>query len=471
MNCICCCVFEHTIDNIAFCFLEFDMNFSELFRQSNQICKFSPDGKFLASVVEFRLVIRDVDTLQIQNLYTCLDTIQHIEWSADSQFILCGLFKRGIVQVWSIEQPEWTCKIDEGSAGLCATRWSPDGRHILTTADFYLRITVWSLVTKSVSYIRYPKRCQKSLDYSNGGKYMALAERRECKDFISIFACDSWELVKHFETETDDLAGIEWSPDGRVLAVWESPIKYKILLYTLDGRCVSKFSAYDNALGIKSLAWSPTSQFLALGSYDEKLRVLNHITWNAVATHSHPPTLKEEDVVVYKEIETRAPLPPGNDIDAPTAALFTPQSKYEVDQPPIDIPVVKPDTNRANPKLGVGMLAFSCDCKYIYTRNDNMPSTLWIWDVQKLRLCAVLTQGAAIKCVEWDPLQPRLALCTGTNKLYMWSPTGSLAVEVPVEGVFNVHSLKWHPDGNTILLLGKDQMCVCYLSDPGAEKS
>lgn len=46
--------------------------------------------------------------------------------------------KKGLVilQVWSIEQPEWTCKIDEGSAGLCAVRWSPDGRHILTTADF-----------------------------------------------------------------------------------------------------------------------------------------------------------------------------------------------------------------------------------------------------------------------------------------------------------------------------------------------
>lgn len=43
-----------------------------------------------------------------------------------------------VLQVWSIEQPEWTCKIDEGSAGLCAVRWSPDGRHILTTADFYV---------------------------------------------------------------------------------------------------------------------------------------------------------------------------------------------------------------------------------------------------------------------------------------------------------------------------------------------
>lgn len=73
--------------------------------------------------------------------------------------------------------------------------------------------------------------------------------------------------------------------------------------------------------------------------------------------------------------------------------------------------------------------------------------------------------------VEWDPRQSRLALCTGTNRLYMWSPAGSLSVEVPVEGVFNVHSLKWHPDGNTILLLGKDQMCVCYLSDLGAENT
>ena len=30
---------------------------------------------------------------------------------------------------------------------------------------------------------------------------------------------------QHFETETDDLAGVEWSPDGRVLGVWESCLK------------------------------------------------------------------------------------------------------------------------------------------------------------------------------------------------------------------------------------------------------
>lgn len=52
-----------------------------------------------ASCVQYRLIIRDVNTLQIVQLYTCLDQIQYIEWSSDSLFILCAMYKRGIVQV------------------------------------------------------------------------------------------------------------------------------------------------------------------------------------------------------------------------------------------------------------------------------------------------------------------------------------------------------------------------------------
>ena len=51
-----------------------------------------------------------------------------------------------------------------------------------------------------------------------------------------------------------------------------SPEQYKVLLYSLDGRLLSSFSAYEWSLGIKSLAWSPSSQFLAIGSFDEKVR-------------------------------------------------------------------------------------------------------------------------------------------------------------------------------------------------------
>lgn len=50
--------------------------------------------------------------------------------------------------------------------------------------------------------------------------------------------------------------------------------QYKVLLYSLDGRLLSAYSAYEWSLGVKSVAWSPSSQFLAIGSYDEKVCAL-----------------------------------------------------------------------------------------------------------------------------------------------------------------------------------------------------
>lgn len=44
-----------------------------------------------------------------------------------------------------------------------------------------------------------------------------------------------------------------------------------MLLYSLDGRLLSAYCAYEWSLGIKSVAWSPSSQFLAVGSYDGKV--------------------------------------------------------------------------------------------------------------------------------------------------------------------------------------------------------
>ncbi|KAM4610867.1 WD repeat-containing protein WRAP73 isoform 2-T2 [Polymixia lowei] len=442
------------------------MNFSEVFKQSNQLCKISPDGKYLATCVQYRLVVRDVNTLQILHLYTCLDQIVHMEWSSDSLFILCAMYKRGLVQVWSLEQPDWHCKIDEGSIGLVSSRWSPDGRHILNTTEFHLRVTVWSLCTKAVSYIKYPKACQKGMDFSRDGCYMALAERRDCKDYVSVFVCDDWHLLRHFETETQDLAGLEWSPNGCVLAVWDSCLEYKVLLYSLDGRLLSTYSAYEWSLGVKSLTWSTSSQFLAIGSYDEKVRILNHITWKKITEFEHPATVNNPKAVVYKEVERR-PTVASDDLSIHNismgSTLFNTQSKYEIYQPPVQIPVVKPDPDRANPKIGVSTLAFSSDSRYLATKNDSMASVVWVWDMQKLSLEAVLEHTSAVRCFQWDPRRPRLALCTGNAKLYLWSPAGCVSVQVPTEGGFQVQSLSWHCSGDSLILLGKEQLCLCYM--------
>ncbi|XP_048374980.1 WD repeat-containing protein WRAP73 isoform X2 [Sphaerodactylus townsendi] len=407
------------------------MNFSECFKLSSQLCKFSPDGKFLASGVQYRLVVRSTNTLQILQLFTCLDQIQHIEWSSDSLFILCAMYKRGIVQVWSLEQPDWHCKVDEGSAGLVASCWSPDGRHILNTTEFHLRITVWSLCTKSVSYIKYPKACQQGIAFTKDGRYMALAERRDCKDYISLFVCSDWQLLRHFDTETQDIAGIEWAPNGCVLAVWDTCLEYKILLYSLDGRLLSTYRAYEWSLGIKSVSWSPSSQFLAIGSYDEKVRILNHVTWKKIADFEHPVTVASPKTVVYKETEKS----PAVEMDK----LLFPPSKTEASS------------------------LFSTKSKY------NIPNAVWIWDMQQMKLFVVLEQLCTVQLFQWDPQQSRLAICTANSRVYLWSPAGCVSVQVPMEGDFQVISLCWHSSGNSLALMSKENFCLCYLESEAEE--
>src|SRR3954462_338875 len=84
---------------------------------------------------KYQVFLRDAESLEILQLYTCLDAISLVRWSPDSQYVLCAQFKRRIVQVWSVDDSDWVCKIDEGLAGLSYAFWSPDSRHILTATD------------------------------------------------------------------------------------------------------------------------------------------------------------------------------------------------------------------------------------------------------------------------------------------------------------------------------------------------
>uniref|UniRef100_A0A8C1V1C5 WD repeat containing, antisense to TP73 n=1 Tax=Cyprinus carpio TaxID=7962 RepID=A0A8C1V1C5_CYPCA len=406
------------------------MNFSEVFKQSNQLCKVSPDGKYLATCVQYRLVVRDFNSLQIVHLYTCLDPVMHMEWSSDSLFILCAMYKRGLVQVWSLEQPDWHCKIDEGSIGLVSSRWSPDGRHILNTTEFSV-----SMVVGGVSFAP----CQLWIDQRSNGLDRVLN--------VSYH----WLTELNFYCESNKPCFSQ---------------QYKILLYSLDGRLLSSYSAYEWSLGIKSVAWSPSSQFLAIGSYDEKVRILNHITWKKITQFEHPATIINAKAVVFKEVEKR-PVVGSEDLSIHQLtvdnSLFSTQSKYEITQLPAQVPVIKPDPDRANPKIGISALAFSAGNHYLATKNDNMPQNLWVWDMQRLSLLAVLEQTAPVRCFVWDPRRPRLALCTGNTKVYLWSPAGCVSVNVPVEGSFQVQSLFWHCSGSSLVLLSKEHICLCYV--------
>lgn len=141
------------------------MECSSLFRLSNGLCNFSPNGLFTAICNHQRVTIYLVsDTKQALRVLQCSEIVEvsllkiqptliiyldiylnyvvcfykYIEWSADSELILSAYFKKGKLDVWSLTQPEWRCKIATGSLGLIAAQFAPSSRHVLTTA--YLHV-------------------------------------------------------------------------------------------------------------------------------------------------------------------------------------------------------------------------------------------------------------------------------------------------------------------------------------------
>jgi WD40 repeat protein len=152
------------------------MDFSEAYRYSGPPPTFSPDGVHVAIVVEYRVAVRNSETLKVVQLFSCVDKIHEVEWSQDGQYILCTLVDRAVVQVWSVNEPQWSCKIDEGPAGIQHACWVPGSRGVLTVADFNIRTTIWSLTTRKCTHLAGPKDGATGLAFSKDGSQLALVE-------------------------------------------------------------------------------------------------------------------------------------------------------------------------------------------------------------------------------------------------------------------------------------------------------
>ena len=82
----------------------------------------------------------------------------------------------------------------------------------------------------------------------------------------------------------------------------------------------------------------------------------------------------------------------------------------------LQIPKSKADPGKANPAVGISRADFSATGRYLVTFNECQSKAVWVWDVQALSLACVLLHESPVRHLAMDPVEDRLAICTGSRR-------------------------------------------------------
>ena len=234
-------------------------------------------------------------------------------------------------------------KIEDGQSGISGMLWSPDSFQLLVFSEFLFKCSIYNLTDKSISYIKSPKlSTARGCVFSANGKLMALLEKHECKDIVNIYYTGDWKLVNSVQLDSFDVVEILWDYNDSHIVAWENPINYRLHVICPFKGVILRYQPYDYALGIKNVEFSNKSLFLAVGSFDEKIRLLNAVTWKFITELDCSSNIITSPMAkIYKEDDT---------LKSNNRMKLVDRSQYR-------IPIVKPIPNeKALPNQGVSLL-------------------------------------------------------------------------------------------------------------------
>ena len=289
-----------------------------------------------------KLFVSELSSNKIVHIFPCVDRIDKVEWSPNSKLLFCAMFSRCTIQIFHLEDKEWTCRINEGMAGMIHARWCPDSLHILIESDFGIQISIWSLTDSSSYLFKYPKQAPSSSSrggpslsaFSSCESFMVLGHRIELQDYIGLYSTDPWTELTKFKCRSNDLAQLSFVPESTNIIAVDSILHYRVTIYSPSGAVLSLFEPYQNALGPRCLSFhqsnvakdsysnesnspevtaisaSSSSRskvgLFAIGSYDGKVRILSSKSWQLafVLPLIHPRDVKAADPSLRADVKT-----------------------------------------------------------------------------------------------------------------------------------------------------------------------
>ncbi|KDN52931.1 hypothetical protein K437DRAFT_253565 [Tilletiaria anomala UBC 951] len=251
-------------------------------------------------------------------------------------------------------------------------------------------------------------------------------------------------------------------------------------------------------LGIRQVAWSPHSTLLAVGGFDEHIRLLDaasgteiysldlsRTTITGELSHSRAKPTQQQphqgrrvsDFVFGRLHVWREPHLSWLEETGKRCIVAMENSSSSL---PVTIPSMRVDTAVSQPKCGVCWMAWSKAGTLLASRNDNMPTAVFIHafppipndqpdQTPRPYLVAILLFGSAVRSAVWQNEAPSsLTIACGGEALYTWSLDVSAdgksiqqtaeAIPIPNDHV-NAQNLHWSPDGRSLLIADHQSFC------------
>jgi hypothetical protein len=300
-------------------------------------------------------------------------------------------------------------------------------------SDFGLKLSIFNLSTSKSVEINSPKFYNagvagKGFSYRPYTSNLALLTRSGGKDVISIHARDTLDVTRSWWPETVDAQGICWSADGRWLAIWESASQgHKILVYTADGHLFKTWNGplpvsdedveIELGAGIKLFEWSRNGTTVAIADHSMRVAVLSTPSFSETMSIVHSTTVTPSDTLhIWQEhvilsqngAFSREFVQAVQTICPPSSGLSP--------------------ANTTESKTGTNIATFDRSGILLATRTENMPTTIWIWDVSTRKLRTLLILHAPIAKATWHPTINELLMirCEGDESrglAHLWEPS------------------------------------------------
>lgn len=405
----------------------------------------SPSGDLLACVAEGRLKICYVQaperTADFKIRLQSKD-VSSIKWSDNNARVL--LSSTQSVEVLDLDDEAHRIRLDNGSGGL-GRFISADfvgNDHLLTTWEFG-RAKLWDLVTgKGVELGEFKTKSEGRTwapRPSNGGSSQVLAflSRAQAQDQVTIHFPSTSRTMEPTTISTADARNISWSPDGRWISVLDTAHAHPgLLILTPDGQPFRSYptpaqeSDENLDLGIKAITWSSDSRLLAISSHEHTITLLNTKTFTPLAVVEHSTTIDQqavaplEQAIIWQE-----------SVSASNARTYARSPQ------PVSPPLSRAKPNTEPSDAGVAEARFSADGRYLATRDENMLSTVWIWDTSTLCAHAILIQHNNVRRMHWHPARKDLLLLDcNDNIAYLFNASSDQA-PTPIEATLSVTPL------------------------------